>query len=85
MQHVLAHLVPNAGKAKHGVFNVGRKELLGLVDRAWLARGAPELGDAGAFVVRMGRTVGTQGENAIRLIVRPGTADVVTAYPVFLP
>jgi len=53
-----------------------------LVDEGWKLRGAPLPGDPGAFVVPMGRTVGTAGETALKIIVRPGTNQIVTAYPV---
>jgi filamentous hemagglutinin len=32
----------------------------------------------------MGRQVGTAGETAVKIIVIPGTSEVVTAYPVML-
>jgi filamentous hemagglutinin len=32
----------------------------------------------------MGPAVGTAGETAVKVIVRPGTAEIITAYPVFL-
>lgn len=81
--HVLAHLSPNSNKALHSVFNVARSRLLGLIDHAWSRRGAPEVGDPGAFVVSMGRQIGTAGETAVRIVVRPGTNHILTAYPVF--
>jgi len=56
--------------------------VLELVDQAWKRRAAAVPGDPGAFVVPMGRTVGTAGETALRIIVRPGTNQIVTAYPV---
>jgi hypothetical protein len=82
VQHVLAHTVPDATKPMHSVFNVGRNEVLGLVDEAWLMRGAAVAGDPGAFVVPMGRAVGTADETAVRIVVRPGTKQIITAYPV---
>lgn len=82
VQHVLAHTVPDATKPLHSVFSVGRSEVLGLVDEAWARRGVHVPGDPGAFVVSMGRQVETAGETAIRLVVRPGTNQVITAHPV---
>ncbi len=38
-------------------------------------------GEPGTFVP-MGRTVGTAGETAVRVIVRPGANQIITAYPV---
>lgn len=82
VQHVLAHTVPDASKPAHSVFNAGRKEVIGIVDDAWKSRGASLPGDPGAFIVPMGRQVGTAGETAIRIVVRPGTNTIITAYPV---
>jgi RHS repeat-associated protein len=82
VQHMLAHTVPDATKPMHSVFNVGRNQVLGLVDEAWSMRGAAVAGDPGAFVVPMGRAVGTAGETAVRIVVRPGTSQIITAYPV---
>ena len=81
VQHVLDHAVPNPTKTTHSVFNVDRKEILGLVDEAWHAKGNPLLSDPGAYVVPMGRAVGTAGETNIKIIVRPGTNKIITAYP----
>lgn len=44
--------------------------------------GAPLPNDPGAYIVPMGRTVGTAGESAVKIIVRPGTNQIITAYPV---
>jgi hypothetical protein len=52
---------------------VDRKEVLGVVDEAWRAKGSPLPNDPGAYVVSMGRTIGTA--------VRPGTNQIITAYP----
>lgn len=82
VRHLLAHTVPDVSKPVHSVFNVGRNKVLELVDEAWKMRGAPIPGDPGAFVVPMGRTVGTAGETAVKIVVQPGTNQIVTAYPV---
>lgn len=80
VQHVLDHAVPNPNKTTHSVFNVERKEVLGLIDEAWLKKGNPLPNDPGAYVVPMGRIIGTGGENGIKIIVRPGTNKIITAY-----
>lgn len=85
VQHVLRHAKPEPSRPVHSVFNVPRSQVLGLVDEAWGLRGAALPNDPGAFVVPMGRTVGTAGENAVKIIVRPGTSEIVTAYPVSVP
>jgi hypothetical protein len=82
VHHVLAHAIPDPSKPMHSVFNVERRKILALVDEAWGMRGASISGDPGAFVIRMGRTVGTAGESAVKIIVRPGTNQIITAYPV---
>ncbi|MBX8487687.1 DUF637 domain-containing protein [Pseudomonas cichorii] len=80
--HVLEHAKPNPAKTTHSVFSMDRKEILGAVDEAWLKKGSPVIGDPGAYVVPMGRAIGTSGETSIKIIVRPGTNQVITAYPV---
>ncbi|CAO3947873.1 hemagglutinin repeat-containing protein [Achromobacter mucicolens] len=80
--HVLEHAEPNPAKTTHSVFSMDRKEILGVVDEAWLKKGSPVVGDPGAYVVPMGRPIGTSGETSIKIIVRPGTNQVITAYPV---
>jgi len=82
VQQVLDHAVPNPNKATHTVFNVDRREVLGLVDDAWLAKGNPLPNDPGAYVVQMGRVIGTAGETSIKIIIRPGTNKIITAYPI---
>ncbi|TSD80535.1 hypothetical protein FFI16_010555 [Pseudomonas sp. KBS0710] len=63
-------------------FSMDRKEILGAVDEAWLKKGSPVSSDPGAYVVPMGRAIGTSGETSIKIIVLPGTNKVITAYPV---
>ncbi|MDM3888416.1 hypothetical protein QSV36_22835 [Pseudomonas sp. BCRC 81390] len=82
MKHVLDHAAPNPNKTTHSVFNVDRKEVLGLVDQAWLKKGAPVSGDPGAYIVPMGRAIGKSGETSIKIIVRPGTNKIIIVYPV---
>ncbi|WP_162906653.1 hemagglutinin repeat-containing protein [Algihabitans albus] len=81
VDHVLDHTHPNPGKPVHTVFNVQGDDALALVDEAWGKRGASVPGDPGAFVVDMGRPIGTTGETSIRVIVKPGTSEIITAYP----
>lgn len=82
MKHVLDHTKPNPNKRTHSVFNVDKTKLLELLDEAWSKKGASVPNDPGAFIIPMGRVVGTEGETAIRLVVEAGTNKVVTAYPV---
>lgn len=46
------------------------------------SRGSTVVGNSGAYVVQIGRAIGTSGETSIKTIVRPGTSQVITAYPV---
>ncbi|MFJ7282253.1 hemagglutinin repeat-containing protein [Pseudomonas sp. NPDC099000] len=81
VKHVLEHSVPNPNKRKHSVFSMDRKDILGVVDEAWIKKGNPVVGDPGAYIVPMSRVVGTAGETNIKIVVRPGTSIVITAYP----
>jgi hypothetical protein len=56
-------------------------EVVGIVDEAWVLRGAPVPGDPGKYVVPMGRIVGTNGEKSVTIIVKPGTTEIITAFP----
>lgn len=82
VQHVLAHTEPNPNKVNHTIFNVDKTEVLKVVDEAWSKKGAPLANDPGTYVVPMGRVIGTNGETAVRLVVKPGTNEIITAYPV---
>jgi len=82
VKHVLDHGVANVTKPTHSVFNVDRSQILGLVDEAWITKGSPLPSDPGAYIVPMGRVVGTAGEKSIKVIIRPGTNKIITAYPV---
>ncbi|MCG3266591.1 hypothetical protein [Yoonia sp. I 8.24] len=81
LTHVLDHTQPNPNKTTHTVFNESGDRALALVDEAWTTRGIPVPGDPGAYVVPMGRVVGTAGETNIRVIVKPGTSEIISAYP----
>ncbi|PEP87617.1 hypothetical protein CN585_29720, partial [Bacillus toyonensis] len=82
IKHVLEHTKPNPNKTTHSVFNVDKTKMLELLDQAWLKKGAPDPTDPSAYVIPMGKIVGTEGETAIRLVVIRGTNKVITAYPV---
>lgn len=81
IDHVLAHTIPNPNKTTHTVFNVQGSDALTLIDEAWSKKGTSVPGDPGAYIVPMGRVVGTKGETTIRVIVKPGTNEIITAYP----
>ncbi|REK67790.1 MAG: hypothetical protein DF221_00850, partial [Brevibacillus sp.] len=81
VQHILEHTKSNLNKPNHTVFSVDKTEVLSLIDEAWALRKAPVPGDPGAYIINMGRVVGTNGETAIRVVVKPGTSEIITAYP----
>ncbi|MCV4733037.1 pretoxin, partial [Escherichia coli] len=75
---------PNLTKPVHSVFNVGRRDVLNLVDEAWASKtgvGVLQSNGNRVWVVNMNRVIGTNGETSIQLIVRNGTNKIVTAYP----
>jgi hypothetical protein len=83
--HVLEHLSPDPSKPLHTVFNVERNQLIGLLDEAWAARqgtGVLQANGNRVFEIPMGRAVGPGGETTISIIVRDGTTNVITAYPI---
>ncbi len=81
LRHILRHTTPDPSKPAHTVFAGNPKEVPALIDQAWKMKGAPLLGDAGAYVIDMGRTIGTMGERKIRIVVVKGTSSIITAYP----
>jgi filamentous hemagglutinin len=81
VQQVLPHAEPDLSKPAHSVFAMQRREVLVVVDEAWMKRGLPLANDPGTYVVPM-RPLGTAGESAVRIVVRPGTSELITAYPV---
>ena len=88
IDHIMAHTQMDAQAKKHSVFLVKEKQaLLDLLDEAWKKRGTPLLQDGkrprDAYDIEMGRVIGTKGQRFLRIITEAGTADIVTAYPVF--
>ena len=80
LHHVLLHGIPNPGKPVHTVFR-SDIDILQVVDEAWTARGLPQPGHPGTFVVPMGREVGTGGETNVTIAVFKGTSTIKTAFP----
>lgn len=81
VRHVLQHTTENTSKPRHTIFNVDRSNVIGLVDEAWNKKGLPLVDDLGVYVVDMGRIVGTKGETTIRIVVKPNTNKIISAYP----
>ena len=83
VQHVLAHTVPNSLKKAHTVFSVPRNKLLSLIDEAWLRRRIYSVsGPYWKYEIDMMRKIGTAGETRIRILVRPGTSEIISSYPI---
>lgn len=86
VRHVLAHATPDPSKPHHSVFNVVEDNILDLVDDAWRSRSTvtPIVQPNGNAVynIPMGKVVGTQGETKIRIVVKNGTSEIITAFPV---
>ncbi|WP_345023009.1 polymorphic toxin-type HINT domain-containing protein [Actinomadura keratinilytica] len=80
--HVLEHGRENYQKAVHSVFK-SDKSPLEYVDEAWAKRHTVDpirRGNRQVYIIPMGRTVGTQGEKYIRIVVENGN-EVITAFP----
>ena len=84
VKHVLDHLVANPAKPTHSIFNVDRTKLIGTIDEAFAKCGAgvPQANGNRMFEIDMGRVIGVNGERRIRLILRDGTNNVITAFPI---
>lgn len=80
----LGYLDFNNDKRKRAFFRVEKNEIIALIDEAWLKRENHLPDDAGAYLIDMEKIIGTNGETAIKIIVKPGTAEIRTAYPVKL-
>jgi hypothetical protein len=78
----LGYLKLGEDKRQRTFFKVAGNELIMLIDEAWLMKGSPLSIDPGTYVIDMKRTIGTNGESTIKIIVKPGTAEIKTAYPV---
>lgn len=83
--HIFAHLEEDPSKPVHSVFLGNEAELLALLDEAWSQRDeaftkAQSNGNR-VYDIDMDRTIGTDGEEQIRIVVRDGTNSVISAYP----
>ncbi|SRR5260221_8273834 len=78
----LGYMEPNTEERKRTFFNVPREQIISLIDEAWIMKDAPLTNDPGAYIINMKKTVGTHGESAIKIIVKPDTAEIKTAYPI---
>ncbi|WP_079125462.1 RHS repeat-associated core domain-containing protein [Streptomyces lushanensis] len=88
IDHVLAHSVRNPSRATHTVFiEKSPNKVLDLVDEAWTRRSQAirDPHDKFQFTIPMGRVIGTNGEDYIRMAVDPATNRILSAYPIFKP
>ncbi len=88
IDHVLAHTVANPNKPNHTVFvEKSENRVLDLVDEAWTKQGQairpPD--DPYAWVIPMGKVIGTQGETYMRIAKDPNSDLILSAYPVTYP
>jgi len=81
LEHVLLHAYPDDAKTVHSVFK-DKRRIVETVDEAWLRRGSPLKNDPFAYDVPMGRVIGANGETVIRLAVKPGSTEIMSAYPI---
>lgn len=80
----LGYLKSGEEKKQRTFFNVSGNELIMLIDEGWLMKSSTLPIDPGAYVIDMKKIIGTNGESAIKIIVKPGTAEIKTAYPIKL-
>jgi filamentous hemagglutinin len=86
LNHVLDHMRFNINKETHTIFSCPKEKLIELLDEAWAMKGnALKQGATDVYRVAMNRIIGTEGKVEIMLVVKTGTAEVVTAYPIKLP
>lgn len=82
INHVLAHTKTNLLKKKHSVFNFSDEKVLQLIDEAWIMKGNSLESDTAVYLINMKKIVGINGESVVKIVVIPGTSEVITAYPV---
>lgn len=80
----LGYVESDEKERKRTFFNVAKDEIITLIDEAWIIKTSPLTPDSGAYVINMKRVIGTNGETAIKIIVKPRTSEIRTAYPVKL-
>jgi len=69
-------------KRKRTFFNLFQNEIIALLDEAWLKKTVLLTSDPGTYIINMKRVIGTNGESNIKIIVKPGTSKIRTAYPI---
>lgn len=87
VRHVLAHAVADPSTPMNSVFDGGRRAVLRTVDEARSSRAGYTVHPASGnwnYRAVMGREVGTLGERAINISVRPGTSETYHHFSSFL-
>lgn len=83
--HVLEHLTPNPSKKKHSVFDTDPQGLIRLLDKAWKNKdknfSKVQANGNRIYDIKMDQVIGKNGEKMIRIIVKDGTSNIITAYP----
>ncbi|WP_328392390.1 polymorphic toxin-type HINT domain-containing protein [Streptomyces sp. NBC_00390] len=86
LRHVLNHGTrgtTDPSKPLHTQFNSYGRELLRTVDEAWMLRGKPHnVSGTDEYIIPMGRPIGTQGQESVKIIVEEGSSRILTAHPV---
>jgi hypothetical protein len=94
--HIVQHLYENADKKVHSVFSVSKVPtsayIVDFLDKAWAnpkkyleVKPDQPVGRYESWIIDMGEQVGTKGETYIRMVFKPGTTEIITAYPVLKP
>jgi len=98
LDHVMKHTVNIPGREKHGVFILGKGHVIDLMDRTWkkIHHDKPagkERGGRTAYTIDTGKVIGYLGGRAgqdneprrlksVRLVIRTGTTEVITFFPI---
>ncbi|MBX9831395.1 hypothetical protein K2X40_05530 [Candidatus Babeliales bacterium] len=80
--HVLNHTKAISNKPKHNLFSFSNDKLFAMIDRAWLNKEKALVADRGEYIIEMNELLGTNDETAIKIVVKPDTADLITAFPI---
>lgn len=83
IKHVLKHYREDPTKDFHTMFSIPKKDVLGLIDEAWLKKTQPLPRDPTAYVVSFDKVIGMKGERKLKIVMtKAGGNRIKTAYPV---
>ena len=80
--HVMDHSGPSLLKPNKKVHTIFKKHPIRTTNKAWKKQSMIPPSD-GVYIIPM-KGAGTLGENAVKIVVVPGTNKLVTAFPIFL-